>query len=896
MSRRSNRVWVGALLLGGVLAGQAHAGDSGVRALGDRVEQIQSDAATLESRYAENIYRDASRTFAVRLFEGQNLHLLGDHEAAALVLVDLVEDEQMRQHPGQDDARFLLAESLFMSGQFGLSLPHYEGFVRASHPSYGLPSAQRLLEIALRRGRFDGLEALLLQLEGQRRGGPETGALRYLRGRTLYLQGRFPEAHEALRSVDRDSAFGERSDYFASVVLARMGRLDEAMEGFSRQAERLDSAVGGEDRRLRNLAVLGVARIHYERRDFDAAANTYARVDRDGPEFERALYETSWTLIQEGRYRRAGSFLELLALIADDARAIPEALLLKGETELRLEQYDGAVETFERIQRAYAPIEDEVAAAIEAVSAMARSAGQAERPEVPHLEELLSPRALAWLGRDQRDLAMLQDIEGMERDIGFQRQLVAQLYAAIDRERQIDAFPNLKAGWNRALAHRMDLVAIESALLDAEREAVWDRMLDHERDHYRALRVERSALEQDYARIPQTSQALDRRVELEQSALHEREVALFRRLLEMENQLARFDALEGLLTDQAERGELGAEALEAARADLAAERAASGVSRSAAQDLRRELAQLRASLVPASSVTPEERGVIGAYEHALAVEREYLRRFRGRVTTDTADASLPPELRRFVELEAEQRSLLEEAAQAIQMAEAIESTLERLVGTGELPESTERRARGELMRVRAELETLKRAVQEELGAQLAASRGDATRARSIEDDELDRLVDSAVFGLVLRERGPLAAADVEQRRALLREVDQIRGRTAVASGSLAAFFARAQAVIDEEGERLRQRVRVAEEELNRLDGRFAVVDREGREAAARQALIALQTLHGRFEEVNLRAGLGLIDVAWRQQERVAAHRENLLRERNQALRLLSTDFAEILED
>ena len=80
------------------------------------------------------------------------------------------------------------------------------------------------------------------------------------------------------------------------------------------------------------------------------------------------------------------------------------------------------------------------------------------------------------------------------------------------------------------------------------------------------------------------------------------------------------------------------------------------------------------------------------------------------------------------------------------------------------------------------------------------------------------------------------------------------------------------------------------------DARLAALESETRSTTADVAYAAFQDVYFQFSELTLRASLGIIDVAWQEKEELTHTIERLFEERNQSIRELDADFAELLEE
>src|SRR6201999_2800603 len=65
-------------------------------------------------------------------------------------------------------------------------------------------------------------------------------------------------------------------------------------------------------RHVIDLAWMAIGRLFYEMEQYEQAADAYAHVSRDSPEFDTMLYELAWVYVRIGDVQRAERALEVL--------------------------------------------------------------------------------------------------------------------------------------------------------------------------------------------------------------------------------------------------------------------------------------------------------------------------------------------------------------------------------------------------------------------------------------------------------------------------------------------------------------------------------------------------------------------------------------------------------
>ncbi len=758
------------------LALVALAGDTFGQTAGDgHLAAIESETTSLQGRlnqlrtdflYPEEL--SVQRDFTTRFAEGQLRYILEEYDAAATILVDVVENPDFRAHVGFDTAVYLLADSLHLDRNFILARGYFEQLIESESRQHSLDAARRLLEIAFALNQYDGLEVLYRSFE--RRGGAGVGdELAYVRGKALYFQERFPDAITAFGAVTARSDLYDRARYFTGVAHVRLGQLDRASAEFDGVIGRLamQQSLDDELSDVLDLAYLAKGRVQYERGEWLDASATYNEVPRSSPYFDAALYEIAWTLIREERYENAINNLEVLMLVADPSgRFATEARLLRGDLLLRLERYEDAIDDFEYVADRFFPVEQDLLEI-------------AERHEDPRafFEALVNPEtgalrlptdAMAWVRSDSsldRVLTLATDAVALQAAIAESRQLIGELDAALNQGSRVDAFPRLREGWTRTIEVQNDGVMLAVALVEYERGLLWGRLSGPEQSEYEALRSRRAALQARVENLPRTFAEVDEREAVVVGALGGMVLEVYRAEQEVAMVRSELAALRTLLDDQAQEGEIS----------------------------RDELLRMRAEL-------------------------------------DTADRELDVHLN---------------AARALRNEINVRQVH---VGVADDVGSAERALRQQLLAA--------------LGSEAAflADRRHLAADRTSDFSRADR------------------------QRAALAEID----------AGIEAFFVAVDRLVAQQTVEYRALLEEERANVSLYERILAEVTAESELVSGQVAYGAFRDVQVRFSELTLRANLGVLDVAWRQKEDLTDRIDTLFDERNQAIRVLDADFAELL--
>jgi TolA-binding protein len=188
---------------------------------------------------------------------------------------------------------------------------------------------------------------------------PSSRDMLYFRRGEIKLQDRdFAGAAAEFARVRPNSLFFTRARYSMGLALTEAGQLERAQGVFEELAE-FAKPSGITDRNRVN-SLLGRARVLYQRKNFEAALDAYREVPRDTEQWHAALFESSWAMLQDGRFRSAlSNFHSLHSTYYEDVYQ-PESLFLRSIVYLYICRYDEMEKVMGLFDRVYRPVERDV--------------------------------------------------------------------------------------------------------------------------------------------------------------------------------------------------------------------------------------------------------------------------------------------------------------------------------------------------------------------------------------------------------------------------------------------------------------------------------------------------------------------------------------------------------
>ena len=243
------------------------------------------------------------------------------------------------EHPDpdiRDQAQIYLAESLFKLGFHNSALFYYnELFMVGRSNRYYLNAVEGLLKIQKElhdplvipttiSANFDG--------EGFNQLDPDKGAqISFLVGDLSYRQGRNSLAREYLEFVPPESLYFGKALYLLGLIDIRSNNAEGALEYFQKIIDHIpEDSVFEEQRRVRNLALLGMGRALYGLGRYEESSQQFLQVPRFTQHWFNAMYENAWSWYKQGDYGRALGELHTTTAPYFEKTHIPESYVIQG--------------------------------------------------------------------------------------------------------------------------------------------------------------------------------------------------------------------------------------------------------------------------------------------------------------------------------------------------------------------------------------------------------------------------------------------------------------------------------------------------------------------------------------------------------------------------------------
>ncbi len=484
----------------------------------DRFEAPLSNIDTALARL-ERVYARADaalRNFATqkRLVDARVFHELGEHENAAILLLDIVERPDFKDALDYESTLVLLGDSLVKLGNLIAARDTYRRVVTGRDPELADEARLRLLEIAVTRGRRAEIERAIRETPQSGR----TDRMRYGIGKAWIQLGNWPEAARQLGEISEGSDYAIRATYYRAAALVALGDKATAV-GLYRSLTAIPTEGSATHALIRDEAWLAIARLLIEEKDYARALASYQNIPRDSLHYEKALYEMAWAYVNQGQFDKAVQTVDVLLLNAVDPDVEVEANVLRGQLNLMRKDYDESLAAYQTIVDRFAPIRNELekfAKNPEDVRAYFDWLTR-RKDAMAELKSPLTLKTLLWLERAQDLGRVAQVFNGLaieRQEITEADAIAGELEKLLSDQGRVEVFPDLKEGWARLQVTENQLILLLIEMLDLQKAEMLPLLLPGERAEFEEIHAVRVRLSMEGLQLPSSFEAFSQRQEV----------------------------------------------------------------------------------------------------------------------------------------------------------------------------------------------------------------------------------------------------------------------------------------------------------------------------------------------------------------------------------------------
>jgi tetratricopeptide (TPR) repeat protein len=440
-----------------------------------------------------------------RVIDAQVLFNLKNYEEAATILLDVV--DKYPNTRAYDDAIYLLGEALFYAQDFHTARAYLEKAVAKNNGSKAEAQAlQRLVEISLRTGDYEHVNDYLARLQNFPAANVSP-SVPYVRGKYYYFTGKLDDAMNALNAIAPNNPYYLQARYFQATIQVKRGDLAGASITFDSILKSQAPDESGKD--IQDLSRMAIARILYERSQFDKAIEAYASIPRQSKYFPDALQEQAWTFIKAKEWQKAYRALDLLLLANPETTDAPHLRLLMGNLNLRMNNFFLASDAFGKVRDELEPVHRQLQQVIVKAQADPAYFDQLVGKSLASFDiaSFVPPAAARWV-RAEPDVARMtllaNSVGEMQKDLTDSQKLVERIDRAMKSPARAGIFPDLAQARTKSIEMLNSSVDIRQKLAGRMRKLIDPTLTAEERKQLDVIAVQRDQLQRQLTNAPTT--------------------------------------------------------------------------------------------------------------------------------------------------------------------------------------------------------------------------------------------------------------------------------------------------------------------------------------------------------------------------------------------------------
>jgi Tetratricopeptide repeat len=231
--------------------------------------------------------------------------------------------------------------------------------IKSEDPRYTRQALEKLLIVTDQLGDETLLNYALQRIDVATVPTKHRDMLYYRLGEIKQKANYFAEAVELYSKVNPQSRYYLNALYNMGLSLAEAKQVDMALPVFQKLFNQRAGAPITDTNKV--AAQMAIARILYQKKDWEGAIEAYAKIPRDHPLWHDSIFERSWAMLRGARFRSALSNFQSLHSSYYDTFFIPETLLLRSIVYLYICKYDEMEKVLDLYEKQYTSVEESIA-------------------------------------------------------------------------------------------------------------------------------------------------------------------------------------------------------------------------------------------------------------------------------------------------------------------------------------------------------------------------------------------------------------------------------------------------------------------------------------------------------------------------------------------------------
>lgn len=276
----------------------------------------------------------------------------GQYQPAAQALFNLVKRKELEKERPQ--VKYILGKMLVALNYSQVAAYQFVDVIRSDNSSYLKKAIEELSFVADSLGDDTLLNYAISKVDVNNFPDKNKDMIYFRIGEIKLKNKNFEDAVQAFNRVGVGSAYNNQALYLKAMSYLEMNKSEPAISIFQQMHDHRKNSGVTDTNRVASL--MGIARALYQKHDWEASIEAYAKVPRDHFYWHDALFEQSWAMLRGARFRSALSNFQSLHSAYYEDFYIPESLLLRAIVYLYICKYDEMEKVLSLYNTIYEPV------------------------------------------------------------------------------------------------------------------------------------------------------------------------------------------------------------------------------------------------------------------------------------------------------------------------------------------------------------------------------------------------------------------------------------------------------------------------------------------------------------------------------------------------------------
>lgn len=317
---------------------------------------VSAKATTRTAPARKAVAPKADSQLRRQLSQALQLSQSGQYQAAAIQLFSLARRPELESDRPQ--IKYILGLMLTELGLNQIAAFQFVDVIRSQNSRYTKLSIDKLATVADELGDDTLINYAMTRVDVNDVPENNRDMVQFRIGEIKMRNKRFDEAIKIFSQIGIGSRYYSQALFQKGLAYLELNKTSEAIQVFQNMASTRRKAGFTDTNRV--AALLGIARAHYQRKDWDAAVAAYAEVPRDHFLWHEALNEQTWAMLRGTRFRSVLSQFQSIHAPFYEDDYNPESLILRSIVYLYICKYEEMEKVLTLFEKTYGPVRSQI--------------------------------------------------------------------------------------------------------------------------------------------------------------------------------------------------------------------------------------------------------------------------------------------------------------------------------------------------------------------------------------------------------------------------------------------------------------------------------------------------------------------------------------------------------